>query len=193
MPPVPRQIPCLADDHSATPNAYRRGCSCPPAREAWRKARAEYNERRRSPQYQGQRGAGPLPVRTPQQRAARFEEIRSRNRLLAIGARRRLRGLLRDGFKRAWLAHRLRMSPGRVSRISSGSSIEGIWPRTAEAIKALYDELEGRQGTSDKTSAEAAKLGYHPREAWRRGDLDNPTAVPTWPNRTHETPRSATA
>lgn len=191
MPPVPRQIPCIAEDHSATTAAYRKGCSCPGAREAWRAERATYNARRRDPDYRGQRGAGPLLPATDAERQHRMHKLRERNQRLAVGARRKLRALMRQGHGRPYLAERLKMSTTRLSAISGGSSVGGIWPKTAEAVDVLYWELRYTHGDSFATITNAERLGYLPAHAWDGVDIDDPAALPRWGEQA--TPRSATA
>jgi hypothetical protein len=191
LPPVPRRTPCIADDHSATTAAYRRGCSCDAAREAWRRDRADYNARRRDPGYRGIRGGGPtLPV-TPTERAQRMESLRARNQRLAVGARRKLRALLRGGYGRAYLARRLALTPARLSAICGGSSGSGIWPKTARAVEELFQELRYTLGDNDATRNNAERLGYLPAHAWNGVDIDDPAALPRW--RISPGPRSATA
>lgn len=191
MTSVPRQTPCIADDHSPTPAAYRRGCSCPGAREAWRKAAADYKNRRRDPGYRGRKGAGPwLPV-TPSERAQRATAIRERNQRLAVGARRKLRALMRQGYGRPYLADRLKMSLKSVSSITGGSSSGGIWPRTATAVDELFQELRYTVGDNLATISHAERLGYLPAQAWAGVDIDDPAALPRWSSRNF--PRSATA
>jgi hypothetical protein len=193
LPPVPRQTPCIATDHSATTAAYKAGCSCEPARLAWRDRATEYNRRRRDPGYRGTRGGGPVLPMTPSERAQRAEALRERNLALAVGASRRLRSLLRIQHSREYLARRLGMSPGRISAISAGTSSGGIWPKTAMAIKSLHQELQYRKGTSQRTGDEAARLQYLPPAAWHPDDIDDPRAGPTWPYRKLTESRSATA
>lgn len=191
MPPVPRRVPCISEDHSATPAAYRRGCSCDGAREAWRRDRADYNARRRDPGYQGIRGGGPtLPV-TSTERAQRAQSLRVRNQRLAVGARRKLRALLRIGHPRAYLAARLTMTPARLSAICGGKSGSGIWPKTARAVDVLFRELRYTLGDNDATASNAERLGYLPPQAWAGVNIDDPAAQPRWSGRL--VPRRATA
>lgn len=191
MPPVPRQIPCIAEIHTATTRAYRLGCSCPGAREAWRLAAADYKSRRRDPSYRGRRGGGPtLPV-TPAQRAQRATVIRERNQRLAVGARRKLRALMRIGHGRPYLAQRLEMSLKSVSSITGGSSQGGIWPRTATAVDELYQELRYTLGDNLLTAVNAERLGYLPPQAWDGVDINDLAALPR--RQFQATPRSATA
>jgi hypothetical protein len=192
LPPVKRQIPCIADNHSATTAAYRAGCSCEPARLAWRQDRADYLARRRNPGFRGARGAGPQFLKTPEQHRARLDEIRARNRALAVGAQRRLRSLLRIGHPVEYLARRLRMSPRRVSSIVGGLP-GGIWPNTAGPIESLHQELQYRHGNNRDAAEKARKLGYHPPAAWHPDDLDNPAAGPTWPYRKADMSRRTAA
>jgi len=191
LPPVPRQIPCIADDHSATTTAYRNGCACPPAREAWRVARAEYNSRRRDPGFRGRRGAAPTLPPTLAERQSRMNALRERNLRLAVGARRKLRALMRQGHGRPYLADRLAMSTTRLSAISGGTSTGGIWPKTAQAIDKLFRELRYTGGNSYATITNAERLGYLPAHAWDGVDIDDPAALPRW--QPTGIPRSATA
>lgn len=191
MPPRARRTPCIADDHSPTTAAYRRGCSCPGARQAWREASADYKARRRDPNYLGVRGAGPtLPV-TPAERAERHENLRQRNQRLAVGVRRKLRALMRIGHPRALLAAELDMTPDRLSAICGGSSGSGVWPKTAEAADELYRRLRYTLGDNDATATNAERLGYLPPQAWDGVDIDDPAALPLW--RSGAAPRSASA
>jgi hypothetical protein len=191
VPAVPRQTPCIADDHSATTAAYRRGCSCDGAREAWRQHRADYNTRRRDPGYRGIKGAGPMLPVTRTERTVRSAALRARNIRLAVGARRKLRSLMRIGHSRPFLAGELKMSLKSVSTICGGSANGGIWPRTADAVDALYRKLRYTVGDNTATISNAERLGYLPPHAWDGADIDDPSALPRWSGL--PVPRSATA
>jgi hypothetical protein len=152
---------------------------------------AAYNARRRDPGYRGIKGGGPtLPI-TRTERAHRNAVLRARNIRLAVGARRKLRGLMRIGHSRPYLAGELKMSLKGISTICGGSANGGIWPRTASAVDALYRTLRYTPGDNFATISNAERLGYLPPHAWDGVDIDDPSALPRWSGL--PLPRSVTA
>lgn len=176
--------------HEPTPYWYRRGCRCPKTRRVWSDYSNDYRRRRAEPGYAGRPLREPRPRPERMGRAAAFE----RNRALAIVAQRQMRALMRIGHSVATQARAAEISECRASEITGDAHVNGIYPKTAARITAMYERLQYVEGGSDLTRAYARKHDFPPPAAWTPEDLHNPEAGPTWPYRDDsEFPRSATA
>lgn len=107
----------------------------------------------------------------------------------ATGTRRRVQALMRNGWPLAKLAARLGVSR-EFETVARGETGQ-VYPATAEAVRALYDELwdqspprEARYDRMGSTRARnrAIALGYQPVGAWDDSPgphfIDDPAAVP---------------
>ena len=132
-----------------TAGAFRNGCRCPEAREAWRL----YTRRRR----QG-RGTGSGLVD-------------------AIGTARRLQALATMGYTQADLA--AAMGWKGVQMVARSLKAHRVARSTAERVSAAYERLSMKPGPSPRAAKRARHAGWAPPLAWDEGRIDDPTAKPT--------------
>jgi len=95
----------------------------------------------------------------------------------ATGARRRLQALAVDGWTAPTLAAQLGLHDVTVSQIRRGA-VPTVFGATANKIAALYAQLAGQSGPSDRTRGYAARHHWHPYTAWDDTTIDDPTADP---------------
>lgn len=110
----------------------------------------------------------------------------------ATGTRRRLQALVAVGWSLRALAPRLGMTHPNVTKIANGE--RGlVWPDTARAITALYDQLwdqtppqttKAERISYSKARATAAQRGWVVPLAWDDDTIDDPAAVPELGTRT---------
>lgn len=94
----------------------------------------------------------------------------------AIGATRRLQGLMAIGYTRTVLKPRLpRINLGLLA----AGRITSIHRQTWENVRDVYEELCMTPGPSEVSRKRAAKAGYAPPLAWDEGMIDDPDARPT--------------
>jgi len=151
---------------------------------------------RHGPDEHGTEGK-PCRCKTCREAKRRYEARRSRliaygqweGYLDAAGTRRRLQALMFNGWTMAKLTARLGVSRELEGIVKERSVL--VYPATAEAVKALYDELWNRQppqaGRYDRMGATRARrralaLGYQPAGAWDDEPgphyIDDPAATP---------------
>lgn len=92
----------------------------------------------------------------------------------AIGTRRRIRALLAIG----WTHAEQQARSGILTAVTVSQAGEWVTRATADAVKALYDELAMTPGPSVRTRARAARLGYAPPLAWDDSTIDDPAGTP---------------
>jgi len=96
----------------------------------------------------------------------------------ATGSSRRLQALVALGWPTRQLAtHMGSADHGTVTDITSCNN-RTIRRATADAIKALYDDLGMTQGPSRISAARAAKRGWLPPLCWDDDTIDDPAATP---------------
>lgn len=97
----------------------------------------------------------------------------------AIGSRRRIQALLAIGWRHGDITPRIRANGARThSQLvlhQAGTSVARV---TADAVRAVYDELWATPGPSTATRKRAAALGYAPPMAWDDDTIDDPAATP---------------
>lgn len=137
---------CTAPRHSWSD--FSRGlCRCPTGREAFRLYRKRHREGR----------LGPLLVD-------------------ATGTRRRLQGLMADGYSTQQIATEMGLcDASRVHQIFRSTMVRRS---TATAATQLVERLGDRPGTSERAVRRAAKLGYVPLWAWTHTTIEDPEAQP---------------
>lgn len=98
-------------------------------------------------------------------------------RVPALGAERRVQGLMRLGYSHAVISS--------TAGVTSYAFTRGVYRRiTAEhwrAIDDTYERLSGRRGPSEVTARRAERRGLLPPLAW--DDIDNPHERPRVPDR----------
>ncbi|GHC36987.1 hypothetical protein GCM10010308_64390 [Streptomyces vinaceusdrappus] len=95
----------------------------------------------------------------------------------AVGATRRIRALYALGHLNWVIAQEAGISRDAVSALSSG-----LWATlnvaADDGVRAAYDRLSMKTGTSWKTRRLAEREGWVPPLAWDDDTIDDPTAVP---------------
>lgn len=142
-----RTGPCRATRHD-TPNAYRVGCACPDAREAWRL----YNKRLR----EGRQPAGLVDI---------------------TGTRRRLEALAAIGWPLHDIAARLGLPARQISNWRA-TTHPHIRRSRAAAVARIYDQLWDTPGPSERARGHAARAGWPVPMAWSDDTIDDPAAEP---------------
>jgi transcriptional regulator with XRE-family HTH domain len=97
-----------------------------------------------------------------------------------IGTIRRLQALVAAGYTQADLAKRLGMKPCNVSRLMS-SGDRTVHVNTADAVSALFDELQLIPGPSNAARRRGARMGWALPLAWDEDEIDDPAAEPEPP------------
>lgn len=129
-------------------NAYRRGCGCADARED----RRLYMKRSRE-------------GRQPQ------------GMVSSVGASRRLQALAALGWTVDEIAEKLGTSRVSVLQLRRGRS--PVMTRSVSTrVAAVYDQLSGTPGGSDRVRAHAARAGWAAPLLWEDDTIDDPTAKP---------------
>lgn len=96
----------------------------------------------------------------------------------STGPRRRLQALMALGWPSRVLAVRIGAKDhGSVLDLTAEHN-QTIRRATAEAIKAVYDELWDQQGPSRISAQRAAKRGWFVPLAWDDDSIDDPAAIP---------------
>ncbi|WP_043654614.1 hypothetical protein [Nocardia thailandica] len=99
------------------------------------------------------------------------------HRVLAIGATRRIQALQALGWTRWDIAERLEIDSSTISQICNAQRVTyGRWA----AVRALYEELSGTPGPSQRAAATARKHGLAAPLAWEGLDIDDPRVQPDW-------------
>jgi hypothetical protein len=129
-------------------NAYRRGCRCEDARDD----RRLYMKRGRE---------GRLPP----------------GMVSSVGAARRLQALSALGWSATEIAERMGSSKTNVLQIRSGRR-ETMTRSVATRVEAVYEQLSGTPGGSDKVRNHAARAGWAVPLRWDDDAIDNPHAKP---------------
>ncbi len=93
----------------------------------------------------------------------------------AIGARRRVRGLLALGLTHETMHDR----SGVTTAVLLHQAGEWISRAKHDKVLALYEDLSMTPGPSAATRARAATLGYAPPLAWDDDTIDSPDAQPS--------------
>jgi transcriptional regulator with XRE-family HTH domain len=93
-----------------------------------------------------------------------------------IGTIRRLQALVAAGYTQADLANRLGMKPCNVSRLMSTE--RRVHVKTADAVSALFDELQLMPGPSSAARRRGARMGWALPLAWDEDEIDDPAAEP---------------
>lgn len=109
--------------------------------------------------------------------AVRADRLADRALIDATGSMRRLRALVALGWPQQQLADRIGWHIAALSYITRGRQ-RFVHQATADLIAALYDELSGQPGPSERVRALAAKRGWAPPLAWDDDEIDAPTARP---------------
>ncbi|NKY60794.1 hypothetical protein [Nocardia flavorosea] len=99
------------------------------------------------------------------------------NRVLGIGAARRLRALNAIGWSTTLLADRLGIDVSGLNLCARRKHV--TYQRWAE-IRDLYNALSGTPGPSRKSIQVARAAGHVPPLAWDGIDIDDPRAQPDW-------------
>ena len=137
--------------------AYERDhCRCFPCRLAWSQARLAYN------------ATGSYLTSSP-----RF--------IPRHGTDRRIQALLALGWRHSDITARLtEIDPLAATQSDQLLRRPGpyVWASTAEAVRAVYDQLAMIPGPSKRNRDRARKLGYVPPLAWDDDELDDPEAEP---------------
>lgn len=94
----------------------------------------------------------------------------------SVGSMRRLQALAVDGWPSPLLAKRIGINEVTVSNIRRGMT-SLVYGSNADRIAAVYDELTGKSGPSDRTRAYAARKQWLPYTAWS-DDIDDAAALP---------------
>lgn len=149
MSPIDR-TGCSATRHG-TRTAYRaNGCTCPDARAD----HARYNRARQ----------------------AGLAHLVADHTVDATGSTRRLQALYALGRRERDLAPRLGYA--RDIPFMHHSERTRIYASTAAKVTALFEELSGTLGPSNKLRERAASWGWHPPLAWYGIDIDDLDAIP---------------
>lgn len=93
----------------------------------------------------------------------------------AIGTNRRLQALMAIGWTGTYLSERLGVKRGNL-RVNPKYPSVNI--KTANAVKALYEELVVCDGPSMRTRTRAEKRGWATPDQWLGRDMDDPAATP---------------
>lgn len=113
-----------------------------------------------------------------------LETVRSRpdptGYVLAVGARRRIRALLANGWRHVDITARMHQHRPGCTRSQLVLHKPGEWVtrRTHDAVAAAYDALADHLGPSQYTRDRAAAAGYVPPIAWDDDTIDDPAALP---------------
>lgn len=109
----------------------------------------------------------------------RLREHRSLPRLVdATGTRRRIQALMVLGWSLAVLTARLGLAKSNHSALKRILEQQRVRRTTAERVAALYDELWGCSGPSDRAREAALVAGYCSALAWDDETIDDPAARP---------------
>lgn len=123
--------------------------------DACRRAERQYQARRKRAQAYGR------PLKVP-----------------SLGSVRRIQALMANGWTGTYLADRLGM---RRTNLPTHTRYPTIRSAAAQQIAALYDELRLQGGPSARTLARAELYGFLPPECWEGVDIDDPDALPIFP------------
>jgi transposase-like protein len=149
--PSTRITVCTSDLHG-TVTAYRRGCRCPEARAA---------------------------IAAAQRRVYNQTAILGTSLMTSsTGTRRRLQGLLRQGWT---TLHTSRAVDANLSSVITGRT-STIHVTTARRVADLTEKLRTREGPNAAAARQAVKLGYMPLEAWTHIDNENEQPNPNIPD-----------
>jgi hypothetical protein len=96
----------------------------------------------------------------------------------SIGSVRRLQALMANGWPGTYLAERLGV---RRTNLPTHTRFPTIRTGNAQRIAELYDELRLQAGPSKLTLARAEMCGFLPPECWEGVDIDDPDALPVFP------------
>lgn len=94
----------------------------------------------------------------------------------AIGARRRIKGLLALGWSHDLITAEL--PDGARSRVILHRAGDSMTAELHAVVRAVYDRLSMTPGPSAMARARAARHGYLPPLAWDDDTIDDPNAVP---------------
>lgn len=104
---------------------------------------------------------------------------RSRGFVPAVGARRRIQALMTLGWRHEDITARLIAHGCRIaSAVILHHAGQMIERRTADAVRAVYDDLWATAGPSDASRGRARRAGYAPPLAWDDDTIDDPAARP---------------
>lgn len=108
--------------------------------------------------------------------------IPNRDRIDAVGARRRLQAIVAEGFSQACIAPRIGWRPRSLNAIVTGRRTQ-VSRHTHNLICDLYDLLldETPPAGREQTYARgiAARNGWVGRDHWPSGTIDDPSATPS--------------
>ncbi|WP_123661649.1 hypothetical protein [Actinocorallia herbida] len=104
----------------------------------------------------------------------------------ALGSRRRLQALSALGWARTSLAQRTGLSHTTITLIRTPNGTKKVAPRTAHAIKAVYERLADTLPTTDdqplasttRTRNYARRAGWLPPGEWDDDQIDHPETTP---------------
>lgn len=99
----------------------------------------------------------------------------------ATGSRRRLQALAAIGWPYREIADRLGADHKGLQNVQSGLTLR-VRHQTAEAVRALYDELWDQPGPSSRAAAIARGKGWAVPVAWDDDEIDDPQATPHAPD-----------
>ena len=105
------------------------------------------------------------------------------DRVPAIGAVRRLRALVANGWTQSYLAERLGMTIQNLSWVTHHKQ-DGISVRRDRDIRALFDELQLTPGPSVRARNLGVKHGWALPLEWDEELIDDPAAEPVLARRT---------
>lgn len=97
----------------------------------------------------------------------------------SAGTRRRLQALAVVGWSADELAPRLGVAPSMILHWRTSTS--RMRKPTADAVRALYDDLWDQPGPSSRAAATARGKGWAPPLAWDDDEIDKPDAQPHAP------------
>jgi len=93
-----------------------------------------------------------------------------------IGTTRRIRALMRLGWRSIDIAHAAGWQSGEAVTVLIGRSF--VNHRTAQRIRAAYGQLSMSRGPSEQTRRRAERAGWPPPLAWDDDTIDDPAARP---------------
>jgi hypothetical protein len=93
-----------------------------------------------------------------------------------IGTTRRIRALMRLGWRGIDIAHAAGWQSGEAVTMLTGRTF--LNHRTAERIRFAYDQLSMTCGPSEETRRRAEREGWPPPLAWDDDTIDDPNATP---------------
>jgi hypothetical protein len=97
----------------------------------------------------------------------------------SVGSVRRVQSLMAAKHPLAAVTHASGLNHATVSDLLNGRH-ELVRGTTAAAIRKAYTELSGHDGTSVRSAARAARMGWAPPAAWDEDAIDDAAAFPNW-------------